>query len=435
MATLDKNPSADALMVPDQLNNVPTSPRSSVDMGSDRQSFATPPKAEKESSLRKRFRRSFGGGDMTAINESKVATTLSTGSLRSSNGHGSSSRLHLSVGTMLGKILKSGDENDSKKEYARSSLSAEDSGREGNARSDGVASLTSDRLSPLPRRRLPGLMASLRDGAHTSDSEHSNGPETARLGGRFVKRGHSENLLRVVAEKQPGSFSGGDGWSTNGPKTSTLPSRRTRQGRISISPTPHEMGRESFQDMLRKLEEEEDRSKEMYKTRELLLVEANDHNRKIARLLKAVSSSVREFEAVQREFSKVLSINHRPIPQEVLDAVNADPATNLRHGKGWRAVEDSHERFSRQQNLLTSYVALVEKDPPVYPIPSLRPAITTATELWEILEAKRKRLDQLGWEIVAPALAQITSYLAELQREYNEIQMMVETDYPEVCRV
>ncbi|KIJ27179.1 hypothetical protein M422DRAFT_55172 [Sphaerobolus stellatus SS14] len=379
---------------------------------------------------------------MTSIHQPKSSPTPphSTNSRVShGNGNGSTSRLHLSVGTMIGKILKSGDEADSKKPYARSSLSGEDSGREGEgAKSDGVTSLKSDRRrSPLPGSTSQRLIITPRDAAITSDSDHSNGQATAKVTGRFLKRGASDNFWRLdkntIPEGVEGSLSAVEAWQTDSLGPATWFSARGTK-RVRVSPPSQEMGREQFQNVLRKLEEEEERAREIYKTRELLLIEANDHNRKIARLLKAVSARVREYDSVQKELSRVLSIDCSPVPAEIMDAVSADPATTLRHGQGWSAVEDSYERFNRQQNLLTSYLAIIQNNPEDYAIPSLQPSIETATDLWRGLQERRQYI-QGQVQKVKPALKRASEHVESVQRDYNETQILVESDYPEVSHI
>ncbi|GJJ09700.1 hypothetical protein Clacol_003924 [Clathrus columnatus] len=188
--------------------------------------------------------------------------------------------------------------------------------------------------------------------------------------------------------------------------------------------------KEELQKLLNELEEEEEQIREVYKKREHLLIEANDHNRKIARLLKGVCNSVREYERIQVAFAAAGGVQYSPLPREVVDAINSDPATTLRHGKGWRAVEYSHEFFHKQQEVLISHISRLSAAQSLNIVHGLDASISTAKSLWESLRKSSEQIESRV-AVVEPALNRAKEHVDSVQKEYNQVQILTETDYPE----
>lgn len=221
-----------------------------------------------------------------------------------------------------------------------------------------------------------------------------------------------------------GSLSAGE-WASNRLKEPSWLLRRTiRSDQFSDSKGFKE-------ELLNKFEEEEERAREVYKRREQLLMEANDHNRKIARLLKGVCNSLREYERTQIALAAAGGIQYNPLPREVVEAINSDPATTLRHGKGWRAVEHSHELFHKQQAILSTHVSRLSTTPPLNTTYKLDAIIETAKGLWENLQKASEQIEARV-AVVEPALSRAVEHVEDVQKEYNRVQMLTETDYPEV---
>lgn len=418
--------------------NLTESPRSSLDRGSAPLS-SNPNKIEK----RNKFRVSLSAGrdgppiEPRTSNISSLSNLFGTAHFSDAPSNG---RLHLGVGNMFGKLRRSGDEGvEGRDGRSRSSVSDErDSGRDGEeTKSDDPSGLKgSGRARTISRFELPLIKTRGKDTSNTSDSEAGGTggmPLTARLAKRLRKPEKDFDRERgaddTAGELARNSISGeaqrvvdtlaAPGWTSR---------RGVRRARVSA----HKGGRrEDLHEMARKREEEEQRFKEIYKAREVILLEANDHNRRMARLLKVVGASIREHEEIQSEFAQATGSQYTPIPHELLDAISADPATTLRHGKGWRAVEESHRRFNNQQALLASYLSTLMVAPNREDSSDFGHAIQEAQALWRGLRTKSQEIDRQA-ATVKPALKAVVAHMEGVQREYNATQILVETDYPEV---
>ncbi|KAF8581644.1 hypothetical protein K439DRAFT_204562 [Ramaria rubella] len=415
--------------------NLNESPRSSLDRGPEPQQQSTSSKPDKDS-IRKKFRASPSVDKTRPLMEFRTPTVSSVfGVVQQPHGAlPSSSRLHLGVGNMFDRIRWGGDEvlreNNPR---SRSSVSDErDSAREeDDIKSDGATGLGSaGKTLSSSALDLRDLRSREKGASHTSDSEVGGGGGllTARIGKRFRRADKDPSAEETTGEAQ-GSISAGEQRRVD---SLTGPGWISRRGvRRARSLARKEFDADSLREMLRRQEVEEERAKEIYKARELLLVEANDHNRKIARLLKAICASIREYEDVQSELAQSVGFQHRTIPTEILDAISADPATTLRHGKGWQAVEDSHQRFRNQQELLASYLSILTTTPEQGISSHVAEFIHRAKDLWQSLRVKSHQIEKQV-DVVEPALNRAVAHMENVQNEFNSTQILVETAYPEV---
>ncbi|KAF8516137.1 hypothetical protein BU17DRAFT_92969 [Hysterangium stoloniferum] len=414
-----------------KVTNVTSSPRSSME--EERLQLLSLARKEKESSLRRKFRASLGIDRTTIAPDSGGPSTLSSTSMlappQSPNGTSSSHRLHLGVGSVFDKLRRSSDEAaGSNNRKSRSSVSDDhDSVREGlGTKSDNITDQKEAHLNA--GFELKSLRPIAKDTWNTSESE--TGLLTAKVGRGFMKSDtdQGEDDMKETRESISGNEQkgvdavAGPGWSSK---------RGVRRARMSA---PQKQEREILQDMLRRLEEEEEHAKEVYRSRELLLIEANDHNRNIARMLKAVCSSIREYEKVQAEFAQAVGREHTSIPPDVLEAISSDPATTLRHGKGWRAVEHSHDLYHRQQDILTTHLITLARKPDQALPPSLGELIQVSQNLWQGLKVRSQQIEHQA-TMVKPALNRAVAHMSSVQKEYNNTQILVETDYPEQSQI
>lgn len=416
--------------------NLNTSPRSSLDRGSDSQLLSKVVNSENHE--KKKHHASLPAEKAKLSLESRTSTVSSVPNLLgTAQPHGvtTAGRLHLGVGKMFGRKRTNGDEVAGENiVHSRSSVSDErDSAREGEGtKSDDGGRLKAGMTLGTPGLDLRGFMTRGKEVLSTSDSE-TNGLLSVKLGKRLrrIDRDHDKDRVAedVAMDIARDSLSGGEQWQVD---ALAAPGWTTTRGvRRARTSAPKEIGREKLQELLQKREEDEERENEIYQAREQLLIEANDHNRRIARLLKIICVSIRDHENDQSELAQALGFAYQPIPAVVLDAVSADPATSLRHGKGYQAVEDSYQRSNCRHSLLRSYLETL-RTTPEHAVPcDMSGLIEEAERLWQRLQVKSKEIEEQA-KLVIPALQRAVEHMAAIQKEYNITQMIAETDYSEV---
>lgn len=92
-----------------------------------------------------------------------------------------------------------------------------------------------------------------------------------------------------------------------------------------------------------------------------LLADTITHNQRIRQLLNRISISVKEYDAVQRTATNVLGKKYQVLPKELVESFGHDPAAvtgPTRRLRGWRAVEDIHQRLLRQRQVFATFIAL-----------------------------------------------------------------------------
>ena len=439
---IEKHRPVDVVRPDANLTNPDNSPRSSLDRGSDSQPLSNLSGTEVGTSKKKKFRASLPAEKPRLSLESRTSTVSSITNLfgvAQSHGVPTGGRLHLGVGNLFGRKRRGGDEVSGESAlHSRSSVSDErDSAREGEGtKSDDAARSRGGMTFGSPGLDLRGLMARGKEALNTSDSEvggANGGLLTAKIGQTFHRsdrvRDRGRSADDASADCARASVSGGEQWHVDALAAPGWSSKRgVRLAQTSVSKG---MEREVLQEMLQRREEEEERENEIYKGRELLLIEANDHNRRIARLLKLVCVSIRDYENDQGQLAQALGFQHQTIPSEVLEAISADPAITLRHGKGCQAVEDSYSKFHRQQSLLTSYLSTIETTTERVASSDLGDLIYEAEASWQGLQAKSEEIEKQA-QMVIPALNRVVEHMGDIQKKYNKTQMIVETDYSEV---
>lgn len=99
-----------------------------------------------------------------------------------------------------------------------------------------------------------------------------------------------------------------------------------------------------------------------------LLAEMTTHNHRVRQLLNRISTCVREYDTVQSNATATLGIPHNGLPRELLDAFGHDPAAvtgATRRFRGWKAVEDIHNRLVRQRDVFQAFLSCSGCDTPV----------------------------------------------------------------------
>ena len=152
-------------------------------------------------------------------------------------------------------------------------------------------------------------------------------------------------------------------------------------------------------------------------------------------MLQRVASSVREYDLLQRNLMESLNVPHSSISPELLDAFSHDPAgvtAATRRYKGWRAVEDIHNRISRQRETFRAFLASSEEGGFTPPGSVFDEPITTLLQLLTQLEDHRKTTLVKARE-VAGILTKVKGIHASVKTEYNETLSHTSVVYPEVC--
>ena len=158
-------------------------------------------------------------------------------------------------------------------------------------------------------------------------------------------------------------------------------------------------------------------------------------NHRTRQLLQRVGANLREYENVQSRLAHLTGKTHTPIPQDVLDAFLHDPASvtaGTRRFKSWRAVEDIHDRISRQRNTLLGFAASPNQNEDEGDQFSVfdEPMSSLSASLEE-LEQRRQDIARKAEE-VAEALISVKDIHANVKKEYNDVLAHTSLIYPEV---
>lgn len=153
-------------------------------------------------------------------------------------------------------------------------------------------------------------------------------------------------------------------------------------------------------------------------------------------MLQRVSANVKEYEAVQANFAKLLGTPHTRLSDDLLDAFNHDPAAvtgNTRRLTGWRAVEDIHRRIHRQRETLQRFVATAGDDVSVRLLQGslFGEGMVRLMEALAQLDRDRTIITTRSKE-VAMDLAFVKALQSDVKAKYNETLTHVSAVYPEV---
>lgn len=156
-------------------------------------------------------------------------------------------------------------------------------------------------------------------------------------------------------------------------------------------------------------------------------------NHRIRQTLQRVAAGIREYDTLQGNLMKSLGVPHESLPAELLDAFSHDPAavTGItRRFRGWRAVEDIHNRVVRQRETFKTFLTTSEHQfhPPgnVFDDP-----IAVVSRTFDKLEAHREAIVAKTRDI-AGILTSVKGIHASVKTEYNETLSHTSVAYPEV---
>ena len=130
-----------------------------------------------------------------------------------------------------------------------------------------------------------------------------------------------------------------------------------------------------------------------------------------------------------------LGIPYRSLPSELLDAIGHDPSAvtgGTRRYHGWRAVEDIHDRITRQRQIIRQFLTLAREDN-FSTTDVLDKPITSLMEKLEGLEKAQYPLREKAEE-VSKMLEEVKSVHGIVKQEYNSALSQTSVVYPEVSK-
>jgi hypothetical protein len=163
-----------------------------------------------------------------------------------------------------------------------------------------------------------------------------------------------------------------------------------------------------------------------------LLDDLLNQNHTIRHLLNRIAAGIREYDAIQTNLMKLLGMPHKNLPQELLDAFGHDPATitgATRRFRGWRAVEDIHDRLLQQRDAFLSFTAKTDVSSVLGSV--LQEPIASLHQSLEALDSHQQDIAIRAIE-VADVLAKVKTVHATVKKQYNETLSHTSNVYPEV---
>ena len=164
-----------------------------------------------------------------------------------------------------------------------------------------------------------------------------------------------------------------------------------------------------------------------------LLDEIMARNHRIRQSLQRVAAGVREYDVLQGNLMKSFQVPYRALPADLLDAFCHDPSAVTgvtRSYKGWRAVEDIHNRVIRQRETFRAFLNSSPK-PPIASKSVFDEPISALHDLFGKLEARQAAIAAKAREITG-ILTRVKGIHASVKTEYNETVSHTSVAYPEV---
>jgi chromosome segregation ATPase len=157
------------------------------------------------------------------------------------------------------------------------------------------------------------------------------------------------------------------------------------------------------------------------------------HNQRIRQLLNRISISVKEYDAVQRSATNTLGKKYHALPKELIETFGHDPAAvtgSTRRLRGWRAVEDIHQRLIRQRQVLAAFISSESHRSSDFGS-ILDSEVTSLTQNLSILEEQKKGVATRAEE-VEKALENVQKTFKGVKTAYDMTVPLTSAIYPEV---
>ncbi|KAH7930400.1 hypothetical protein BV22DRAFT_1078943 [Leucogyrophana mollusca] len=187
----------------------------------------------------------------------------------------------------------------------------------------------------------------------------------------------------------------------------------------------------------RRDEAEEEKLEHEYEIKNQMLEDMKAQNHRLRQRLQRTASDVREYESLRITLKKTLGVPHRSLPPELLDAFSHDPSSvtsSTRRQRGWRAVEDIHNRVVRQRETFRIFLEVAKEDGISAHDSVLDEPISTLMDHLQALENERQSIDGKATE-VTDMLMKVKATHATVKTQYNETLSHTSAVYPELSQI
>lgn len=182
----------------------------------------------------------------------------------------------------------------------------------------------------------------------------------------------------------------------------------------------------------------EELDRQEYERKAQMVEDAMAQNNRIRHLLQRVATGVKDYEYIRSHLSRLSDTEYGSLPQELVDAFSHDPAAvtgSTRRSKGWRAVEDVHNRLQRQNDILRSFIIQEKQDNKRSQTKSIfEDPISGLVDVLEKLEGHRQAIERKAGD-VARMLTKVKPIHVQVKREYNQTLAHTSAVYDELSLI
>lgn len=164
-----------------------------------------------------------------------------------------------------------------------------------------------------------------------------------------------------------------------------------------------------------------------------LLEDTMAHNQRIRQLLNRISISVKEYDTAQRTAMNALGKKYQALPKELVESFGHDPAAvtgATRRLRGWRAVEDIHQRLIRQREVFSTFIAMESRKTSDHES-ILDDKVSSLTRSLAILEERKEKLAERAKEVES-VLRDVQKVYKDAKKDYDKTMSLTSALYPEV---
>ncbi|KDQ63308.1 hypothetical protein JAAARDRAFT_374068 [Jaapia argillacea MUCL 33604] len=337
----------------------------------------------------------------------------------------SSSRL--GIRDIAKRIRRRPYESDEALSSARNSLS------EGHIREeDGVPSRKASK--PAHHPKLLGIRTRAESGTDGEGLEDVKPLDTLGSSGEALQTAKplaSSDVEEAVAPVRPRPTLQRSGTEPFSRRLIVLPHR---SGRISLtSREPSASPEEQYH----RDNAEDEKVRYEYELKAQTLEDAVAQNARIRQLLQRVASGVRDYDVLRSQLSSLVGLRQKHLPSELIEAFSHDPAAvtgSTRRLKGWRAVEDVHNRIAVQQEILHSFVSKNENGVSLSPACIFDDPIAGLRQSLDRLERYHQDV-VLSARTVGELLGKVKIIHGDVKKKYNDTLAHTSVVYPELSHI
>ncbi|KAF8167673.1 hypothetical protein B0H34DRAFT_682662 [Crassisporium funariophilum] len=212
--------------------------------------------------------------------------------------------------------------------------------------------------------------------------------------------------------------------------TSLRDSLQPRRVRMSL-PHASRQGRRS-----KNREESEESLRREYESKSLLLQDSIAHNHRVRQLLNRLSAAVKEYDSIHNSAVQALGIVQSNLPKDLVEAFGHDPSAvtgATRRLRGWRAIEDIHQRVLRQRKTFQAFNLPVSEYDAKHGCLLDEPIDKILRALEDLERCKDAIASQA--DAVMNLLKSVQAVHAEVKEDYNSTVSHVSVVYPELSYI